>query len=67
MVAILMTSAKLDALGLLKLKIFWNKGYGVITSVHDVTKFYYVTQIILEMWSCDQSLITPSVLWEKLS
>ena len=32
-----MMSAKLDTLGILKLKIFSNKGYDVIISVHDVT------------------------------
>ena len=25
-------------LGLLKIRVFWSKGYGVIISVHDVTK-----------------------------
>ena len=30
-------SAKLDTLGILKLKIFSNKCYDVIISVHDVT------------------------------
>ena len=38
MVTILMMSAKLAPLGLLEIKVFWNKGYDVITSVHDVTK-----------------------------
>ena len=28
-------SAKLATLGLLKIKLFWNKGYNVIISVHD--------------------------------
>ena len=37
MVTILMMSAKTAVLGLLKIKIFWSKGYGVIISVHDVT------------------------------
>ena len=37
MVAILMMSAKLETLGLLKKKVFWNKGYDVIIFVHDVT------------------------------
>ena len=37
MVAIFMMSSKLDTLGLLKIKLFWNKGYEVIISVHDVT------------------------------
>ena len=32
-----MTPAKLDTLGLLKIKVFWIKGYDVISSVHDVT------------------------------
>ena len=33
-----MMSAKMATLGLLKIKISWNKGYDVITSVYDVTK-----------------------------
>ena len=37
MVAILMMPAKMAMLGLLKIKLFWNKGYGVIVFVHDVT------------------------------
>ena len=36
-VAILMMSAKLAILDLLKLKIFWSKGYDVISFTHDVT------------------------------
>ena len=41
-------SAKLTTLDLLKIRVFSNKNYDVIISVHDVpTKFYYVTQIIL--------------------
>ena len=48
MVRILMISAKMATLGLLKIKIFWNQGYYVIISVYDIsTKFYHVTQIIL--------------------
>ena len=31
------------------------------------TKFYLVIQIILQMWSCDQSLATLAFLQEKLS
>ena len=31
-----MMSAKLATLGLLKIKVFWNKGYDVITFVCDV-------------------------------
>ena len=37
MVTILMMSAKMATLGLLKIKVFWNKGYDVIISVNDVT------------------------------
>ena len=36
MVAILMMSAELAALGLRKLKLFWNNGYDIKTFVHDV-------------------------------
>ena len=58
MVAVLIMSAKLGTLGLLKRKVFWNKGYDAIIFVHDVIKkIYHVTQIILLMWSCEQSLI----------
>ena len=32
-----MMSVKLAALGLLKIKVFWNKCYDVIFSVHDST------------------------------
>ena len=31
------------------------------------TKFHHMTQIILYMWSCDQSYVTVARLWEKLS
>ena len=37
MAAILMMSAKLATLDLLKIKVYWNKGYDVMTSSHDVT------------------------------
>ena len=36
MVVILMLSAKMDTLGLLKVKVFLNKGYDVIFFVYDV-------------------------------
>ena len=45
MVAILMMSAKLATLGLLKIKLFENKGYDVIISAHDMTNT--MNQIIL--------------------
>ena len=37
MVTILMMSAKMATPVLLKIKVFWKKGYDVIISVHDVT------------------------------
>ena len=37
MVTILMMSAKMATLALLKIKVFQNKGYYILTSVHDVT------------------------------
>ena len=46
MVAILMMSAKLVTLGLLKIKVYRSKGYDVIIYVHDVTtKISPVTSI----------------------
>ena len=48
MVRILMMSAKITIPGLLKIKIFWNKGYDVIILDYDATsKFYHVIQIKL--------------------
>ena len=37
MVTILIMSAKMAALGVLKITVFLNKVYGIIASVHDVT------------------------------
>ena len=37
MVTTLMMSAKIVTLGLLKIKLFWNKGYDAITYAHEVT------------------------------
>ena len=45
MIAILM-SAKWATPGLLRIKVFRNKGYDVMISVHDATKNYHVTQNI---------------------
>ena len=49
MVTILMMSTKMTSLGLLKIKVFWKKGYDVITyiSMTSPTRFYHMTQIIL--------------------
>ena len=63
MVTILMMLAKIAILGLLKIKVFRNKGYDVITSLYDViNKICQVTQILLQIWSCDQSLVTLGLL-----
>ena len=60
MVAILMMSEKLAALGLLKITLI-----KVTTSqflhMKSATKVYHVSHI---MWSCDQSLITVAFLLE---
>ena len=47
MVVILMMSAKLFTLGLLKIKVFGNKSYGVKTSVHGIPNkvLSHVTQM----------------------
>ena len=37
MITILMMSEKMVTLGLLKTKVFWNKGYGAIMSFCDIT------------------------------
>ena len=58
-----MMSAKMATPDLLKLTVFWNKGYYVIILDNDVTKIYHVIQIIFQICSCDQSLVTL----EKLS
>ena len=68
MVTILMTSAKIDTLGLLKIKVFWNKVYDVIVPVYDVTNVIlsrdinYLVDVVV--W---QSLVTLALLWKKLS
>ena len=60
-------SAKMATLGLLEIKIFWNKGYDVLTFVNEVTnkilsgESNYIVDVI--MW---QSLITRAFLWQKL-
>ena len=49
-------SAKLATLGLLKMKKVWNKGYGVITFVHDVTN---------KSFSRDSKYVKDVVMWPK--
>ena len=53
MVTILMMSAKMATLGLLKIEVFRNKGYDIIISVYD---------IINKNLSCDSNFIVDVVM-----
>ena len=71
MAAILMMSAKLATLDLLKIKAFWNKGYDVIISVYDVINknssrdLNYIVDVV--MWTKFGNCSTSMLLWAKLS
>ena len=56
MAIILKMSAKMATLGLLKVKVFWNKDYDVIICVHDVT---------IKILSCDSNCVVDVVMWPK--
>ena len=56
MVKILMMSAKMATAALLKIKVFWNKGYYVI---------YYVYDVINKVLSRDSNYIVDMVMWPK--
>ena len=56
MVASLMMWAKLAILGILKIKLFWNKGYDIIISVHDV---------IIKILFLDSNYIADVIMWPK--
>ena len=56
MVTILMMSAKMSTLGLLKIKVFWNKVYDVIISDHKATN-----KSLLRDWN----YIVDMVMWPK--
>ena len=56
MVATFMMSSKLASLGLLKIKLFWNKDYDVIIFVHDLTN---------KILSRDSNYIVDAVMWSK--
>ena len=56
MVTTLMKSAKMARLGLIKVKLFWNKVYDVIISVHDVNN---------TILSRDLNYIADVVMWPK--
>ena len=51
-----MMSAKLATPEILKIQIFWNKGYDVIAPVHDVTN---------NILSRDSNYIVDVVMWLK--
>ena len=64
----LMKSAKVATLVLLNLKVFWIKVMTpLFLSITSPTKIYHVTQVILWMWSYDQSLVTLAFLQERSS
>ena len=52
----LMMSVKIFTLGHLKIKVFWNKGYDVIISLHDVTN---------KILSHGSNHIVDVVMWPK--
>ena len=56
MVAILMMSAKLANLGLLKIKVLWITGYDIIISVYDVS---------FKVLSRESNYIADVVMWPK--
>ena len=56
MVKTLLMSAKLTTLGLLKIKGSWNKGYDVISSVHEV-----LNKILLRV----SNFTVDVVMWPK--
>ena len=53
MVTILMISATMATLGLLKIKVLWKEGYDAIISVYDVTHkilsgdSYYIIDVVM--------------------
>ena len=51
-------SGKMATLGYLKIKVFWNKIYDIMTFVHDV---------INKIWSRDSNYIEDVVMWPKFS
>ena len=56
MIAILMVSANLPTPCLLKIKVFWNKCYDVIISVHDVDN---------KIFPHDSKYIVDVFMWPK--
>ena len=68
MVTILMISAKMATLGLLKIKAFWNKVYYVTISAHDVTSktlsrdLYFMVDVVMWPNFGDSSTSTRQVI-----
>ena len=56
MAAILMMSAKTTTLGLLRIKVFWNKIYDVIVCIYDLSNKFL---------SRDWNYIVDVVMWPK--
>ena len=56
MVLILMISAKLVNLDLVKIKVLWNKDYDIIISFYDATN---------KVWSSDSNYTVDLVMWQK--
>ena len=52
-----MMSAKIATPGLLKVKVFWNNGYDIIISVHDVIKNFL---------SRDLNYVVDVIMWPKV-
>ena len=55
-----MMSAKMATPGLLKITVFWNKGYDVIISVHDVTNKILLrdSNYIIDVVMCGNSSVS---------
>ena len=56
MVTILVMLAEMATLGLLEIRVFWNKGYDAIIYVHDITSKFL---------SRDSNYIIDAVMWAK--
>ena len=56
MVTVLMVPAKITTPGLLKIRVFWDNGYDVIISIHDVN---------IKILSSDSNYILDVVMWPK--
>ena len=64
-----MVSAKIAILGLLEIKVLWNKGYDVIIYMHDFTNKVLSrdSNCIVDVVMWPKFGITLEFLWEKLS